>query len=226
MNHKTILITGVTRGLGLAMAEGFIAAGHQVIGSGRTEKIIAGLAEKYPDHNFSVIDTANWKSVSDWCERLTAAGVVPDILLNNAGIINANAPLWEVPVDEFSQVIDVNIKGVYHMIRQFTPPMIKNGGGVIVNFSSGWGRGVAADVAPYCASKWAIEGLSKALAADLPSSMVSVALNPGVINTEMLQSCFGDHAADCPTPQDWVKTAVPMILDIGVADNGSSLTVG
>ena len=226
MSIKTVLITGVTRGLGLAMAEGFIAAGHQVIGSGRTKKIIKQLAEKYPDHSFSCVDTADWSSVHDWCEQLTKDKSVPDILINNAGIINANAPLWQVPVAEFSDVIDVNIKGVYHVIQQFAPHMIRNGGGVIINFSSGWGRGVAADVAPYCASKWAIEGLSKALAADLPASMVSVALNPGVINTKMLQSCFGEQAAECRSPQEWVQKALPMILDIGVSDNGGSLTVG
>lgn len=226
MSNKTVLITGVTRGLGLAMAEGFIAAGHHVIGSGRTEETIGQLVKKYPAHSFRVVDTANWGSVQSWCEQITADGIVPDILINNAGIINTNAPLWEVPVAEFSDVIDVNVKGVYHVIQQFVPRMIQSGGGVIVNFSSGWGRGVAADVAPYCASKWAIEGLSKALAAELPESMVSVALNPGIINTEMLQSCFGDQAAECPAPQEWAQVAVPMILGIGVSDNGGSLTVG
>ena len=103
--------------------------------------------------------------------------------------------------------------------------MIENGGGAIVNFSSGWGRGVNADVAPYCASKWAIEGMSKALAEDLPASMVSVALNPGVIHTKMLESCFGDQARSFIKPDEWAKIAVPVILGISTADNGASLTV-
>ena len=67
--------------------------------------------------------------------------------------------------------------------------------GVIVNFSSGWGRSTAPEVAPYCATKWAIEGLTQALAEELPAGMAAVPLNPGIINTEMLQSCFGAGAA-------------------------------
>ncbi len=225
MSKKTILITGVTRGLGRAMTEEFIANGHRVIGSGRSESHVAALATRYPTQHFSVVDLAHFDSVKQWCVQTTKQGLVPDILVNNAGIINANAPLWEVPVDEFSSVIDINIKGVYHVIQQFCPLMIENGGGTIVNFSSGWGRGVNADVAPYCASKWAIEGMSKALAEDLPASMVSVALNPGVIHTKMLESCFGDQARSFIKPDEWAKIAVPVILGISTADNGASLTV-
>lgn len=225
MSKKTILITGVTRGLGRAMAEEFIAVGHQVIGSGRSESLIADLASRYPSQHFSVVDLADFSSVKQWRVQTKEAGLVPDILVNNAGIINANAPLWEVPVEEFSAVIDINIKGVYHVIQQFCPLMIKNGGGVVVNFSSGWGRSVDSDVAPYCASKWAIEGLSKALAADLPASMASVALNPGIIHTRMLESCFGEQANSFTKPDEWVKAAVPMILGFSASDNGASLTV-
>jgi NADP-dependent 3-hydroxy acid dehydrogenase YdfG len=61
-------------------------------------------------------------------------------------------------------LIDVNIKGVANVIRYFVPAMIERGSGVIVNFSSYWGRSTAAEVAPYCATKWAIEGLTRALA--------------------------------------------------------------
>ena len=72
--------------------------------------------------------------------------------------------------------------------------------GVIVNFSSGWGRSTDAEVAPYCATKWAIEGLTQAFAQELPSGMAAVALNPGIINTDMLQSCFGGSASGYPSP--------------------------
>ena len=110
----------------------------------------------------------------------------PDLLLNNAAIINQNAPLWKVPSDEFSQLIDINIKGVANIVRHIIPSMIEAGSGVVVNFSSYWGRSTSSEVAPYCASKWAIEGLSQALAQELPHGMAAVALNPGIINT----SCY------------------------------------
>lgn len=225
MEKKKILITGVTRGLGRAMADTFIAQGCAVAGSGRSAAAISELTDSYPEHSFSVVDIADYAAVARWQETVVRDFGVPDILINNAGVINKNAPLWEVPVEEFSQVMDVNVKAVYYVIRQFCPLMISNGGGVIVNFSSGWGRSVSPDVAPYCASKFAVEGLSSALAQDLPPSMVSVALNPGVIHTEMLESCFGAQAQQCIKPADWAQAAVNTILGITSRDNGESLSV-
>ena len=80
-------------------------------------------------------------------------------------------------------------------------------------------------MAPYCATKWAIEGMTKALAEELPSNMAAVPVNPGVINTEMLQSCFGPAASNHETPEQWAAKAAPFMLGLGPADNGQSLTV-
>ncbi len=149
----------------------------------------------------------------------------PDLLLNNAAIINRNAPLWKVPAREFSDVIDVNIKGVVNVIRHFAPTMIARRSGVIVNWSSGWGRSTDPDVAPYCATKWAIEGLTQALAQELPAGMAAVPLNPGIINTGMLQSAFGASAAQYPSAAQWAKKAVPFLLSLNSSHNGQPLTV-
>jgi len=65
---------------------------------------------------------------------------VPDIIVNNAGTINKNNKIWEVPAEEFDAVIDTNVKGIANMLRHFLPPMIQRKHGVIVNMSSGWGR--------------------------------------------------------------------------------------
>lgn len=147
------------------------------------------------------------------------------MLINNAGVINRNASLWEIGEREFSQVIDINIKGTANLIRHFGPAMVKRKSGVIVNFSSGWGRSTDAEVAPYCASKWAIEGLTQSLSRELPSGMAAVPLNPGIINTEMLQSAFGDSAGNYPSADEWAKIAVPFLLKLGPQDNGRQLTV-
>ena len=120
--------------------------------------------------------------------------------------------------------IDVNVKGIASMIRSFAPAMIQRGSGVFVNFSSGWGRSTSPEVAPYCASKYAVEGLSEAFAQELPQGMASIALNPGIIDTDMLQSCFGAGASDYPSATRWAETAVPFLLRLGPADNGTSLT--
>ena len=96
---------------------------------------------------------------------------------------------------------------------------------MIVNFSSGWGRGTSPEVAPYCATKFAIEGLTQALSAELPAGMCAVPLNPGIINTDMLQSCFGANASSYPTPEQWAERPCRFCSDLGPKDNGKSLTV-
>jgi NAD(P)-dependent dehydrogenase (short-subunit alcohol dehydrogenase family) len=222
---KTILITGVTRGLGRAMAEEFIRQSHVVVGCGRSEKEIARLQKQFAGPNdFAVVDVADDSQVAAWAKRILSSHGPPDLLLNNAALINRNAKLWAVPAQEFSEVIDVNIKGVTNVIRHFVPAMVKRRSGVIVNFSSGWGRSTDAEVAPYCATKWAIEGLTQALAQELPPGMAAVPLNPGIIATDMLRRCFGDSASGYARPEAWAKTAVPFLLKINPADNGKPMT--
>src|ERR1017187_8099536 len=223
---KNILITGVSRGLGRALTEEFIRLGHVVLGCGRSHKNMAALQKQFPAPNdFSIVDVADDAQVAAWAKKVLAAHAAPDLLLNNAALINRNAPLWQVSAREFSDVIDVNIKGVANVIRHFVPAMIERRSGVIVNFSSGWGRSTDAEVAPYCATKWAIEGLTQALAQELPPGLAAVPLNPGIINTAMLQSCFAGGASNYPTRSEWAKTAVPFLLKLDASNNGEQLTV-
>ncbi|MBT8045210.1 MAG: SDR family oxidoreductase, partial [Verrucomicrobiae bacterium] len=80
------------------------------------------------------------------------------------------------------------------------------------------------EVAPYCASKWAIEGLTQALAQELPDGLAAVAMNPGVINTHMLQTCWGAHASSYEDASIWAKTAAPFLLAIDISQNGQAIT--
>ena len=225
MSNRRILITGVGRGLGLAMTEKFIELGHTVIGCSRQKTHVDRLAIRFAvPHRFAAVDVTNEMAVSEWAKKVLADGGPPDLLLNNAAVVNRNASLWNVPPDEFSRVIDVNIKGIYNVLRHFLPAMIERGSGVIVNFSSGWGRSTAPEVAPYCATKYAVEGLTLALAQELPEGMCAVPLNPGIINTEMLQSCFGENAESYPTPEQWAQKTVPFLLQLGPRDNGKQLS--
>jgi len=222
---KTIVITGVSRGLGRAMVDELIAAGHQVHGCGRSVQAMEEMDATLGDeHSFTAVDVSDDSAVAEWAEEVIGESGAPDLLINNAAIINANANLWEVEAKEFDAVIDINIKGTANMVRHFAPSMIEAGRGVIVNFSSGWGRSTSGEVAPYCATKWAIEGLSQAMAQEVPSGMAVVPLNPGVINTEMLQSCLGGSASAYPDAKQWAETAVPFILKLGPRDNGRPAT--
>ena len=112
-----------------------------------------------------------------------------------------------------------------NVIRLFLPAMIARKTGMVINFSSGWGRTVAKEVAPYCASKWAVEGLTQALAEELPRGMGAVPLNPGIVDTDMLRSCFGGSASRYPSPAKWAEKAVPFILGLNSRDSGKQLTV-
>ncbi|KAK2987008.1 hypothetical protein RJ640_024906 [Escallonia rubra] len=222
--QRTVLITGVSRGLGRALALEIAKCGHTVIGCSRSQDKLnslqaelssaspvtpvtqAGPNSPSPNrHLFMNVDVRSDSSVEELARSVMEKNGVPDIIgeegrgrylpVNNAGTINRNNRIWEVPVEEFDAVIDTNIKGIANMLRHFIPLMIENKQGIIVNMSSGWGRSTAAQVAPYCASKWAVEGLTRAVAKELPSGMAIVALNPGVINTDMLASCFGSAAS-------------------------------
>lgn len=226
MPARNILVTGVSRGLGLAMAAGFIECGHVVWGCARHEASIEELRRRWPlPHRFEEVDVSRDGDVARWAEAAATAGFVPDLLVNNAAVVNRNAKLWEVPADEFDRLLAINVSGVANVLRHFLPAMIGRKRGVVVNFSSGWGRSVSPEVAPYCATKWAIEGLTQALAEELPGGMAAVPLNPGVIDTDMLRSCFGESAADYPSPDEWAKRAVPFLLQLGPRDNGQPATV-
>lgn len=223
---KLVLITGATRGLGLALAEEFVARGHTVLGCGRSAKSVASLRKRFDKpHDFYPVDVSSDEEVKSWASVVLTSHGAPDLIVNNAGVINASARLWEVGAREFSQVVDTNLKGPANVVRHFLPAMLKRRNGVIVNITSGWGRSVDAEVAPYCATKWGLEGLTLALAQELPSGMATVALNPGIINTEMLRSCFGGDATKYPTPAEWAGIAAPFLLKLGSADNGKQLTV-
>jgi len=207
------------------MVAEFGRLGHAVAGCARSADAVRRLQEQQKDSGvFDQVDVADDGQVAAWAKKIVESIGVPDLLINNAAIINRNAPLWRVSAEEFSRVIDINIKGTVNMIRHFVPAMMQKKGAVIVNISSGWGRSTDAEVAPYCATKWAIEGLTQALAQELPQGMAAVALNPGVINTEMLQSCFGDSAASYPSAEQWARKAVPFLLQIGPQQNGQPLS--
>ncbi|GLU06053.1 hypothetical protein SLE2022_231170 [Rubroshorea leprosula] len=225
---RTVLITGVSRGLGRALAVELSKRGHTVIGCSRTQTKLDSLQSELtsPDrHLLLAVDVRSNSSVEELARVVMEKKGVPDIIVNNAGTINKNNKIWDVPLEEFDTVIDTNVKGIANVLRHFIPLMLPNKRGIIVNMSSGWGRSGAALVAPYCASKWAIEGLSRSVAKELPDGMAVIALSPGVINTEMLESCFGASASLYQTPEAWALKAATMILNLTAADNGASLTV-
>jgi NAD(P)-dependent dehydrogenase (short-subunit alcohol dehydrogenase family) len=222
---KVVCITGCTRGLGRAMVDEFTKLGWTVVGCARNEAQIVELSSLHdPPHLFRICDVSKEEDVSRFCADVLAKVGAPDLVLNNASIINPNQPLWVMRADEISDILDVNVKGPIAMMRHLMPAMLDRESGVIVNFSSGWGRGTSPEVAPYCATKWAIEGLSQAVAQETNGKVAVVALNPGIIDTDMLRSTFGTHAGQYLNAAKWAKTAVPFLMGLTAKHNGRALT--
>ncbi|KAI3993244.1 hypothetical protein MKX01_009987 [Papaver californicum] len=237
-SSKTILITGVSKGLGKALALEMAKRGHTIIGCSRSQDKLDSLQTELTSsstqtsspireikHLLMKADVRSDGSIAELAKLVMESKCLPDIIVNNAGTINKNNRIWEVPAEEFDAVIDTNIKGIANILRHFMPHMVEIKKGIIVNMSSGWGRSGAAQVAPYCASKWAIEGMTRSVAKEVPEGMAIVALSPGVVNTDMLASCFGASASVYQAPESWAPKAAAMILNLTPADNGASLTV-
>ncbi|MBY0587337.1 SDR family oxidoreductase [bacterium] len=221
MNRRTIVLTGCTRGLGRSLLAEFAAGGDRVVGCGRSTSAIASLRTEYPgEHRFDSVDVSDADQVAHWAKSVLEQFGPPAWLINNAAVINRTQPLWQIDPAEFSRLMNINVTGSFLVARGFLPAMVEQKRGVIVNFSSGWGRSVDPDVAPYCASKWAIEGMTLALAKELPEGMAAVSLNPGVIDTDMLRSCMEEYAKTCHKPADWARVAAKTILSFSAKDNG------
>jgi NAD(P)-dependent dehydrogenase (short-subunit alcohol dehydrogenase family) len=204
-----------------------IDSGVTVIGCSRSPDKVQEMRTRWPaPHRFDVVDVAQDGDVERWAQSVLAERDAPDVIVNNAAIGQTRpAPLWKHSAADFRRVLAINVEGQANVVRHFVPAMLRRRKGVIVNFSSGWGREVAAMQSLYCASKWAVEGMTRAFALELLPTMAAVSLHPGIINTPGLQGAFGEDAAQYPTPEEWALKAVPYILQIGPRDNGKPLEV-
>ncbi len=207
-----ILISGHRRGLGLSLKEHFQGLGHQVIGFSQSSPP--------PDQ----VDVSNAQQVQQWVQKILPQGV-PDLVIANAGQVLVPQTLWQTPPEDFSRILDVNVKGIFHLFHALLPSMVEHQKGVLVGLSSGYGRSTTPRMSAYCASKWAVEGLVKSLAQELPKGMAAVALDPGTLQTDMLRKALGEGARFFPTPDQWVERAAQLLLSLGPQHNGQSLSV-
>ncbi|MEM1451334.1 MAG: SDR family NAD(P)-dependent oxidoreductase [Planctomycetota bacterium] len=226
-SNRTIAVTGATRGLGRALVERLLELGHRVLACGRSSENVARLGDLAPvDRLFArQVDVTREADVLAWAEEGRARGFDPDLVIANAGRINDPAPLWEVSAEEFDGVMAVNVSGIANVVRAFVPAMIRAERGIFVCVSSGWGRFTSPDVGPYCASKFAVEGLASALSQDLPSGIAALAVGPGVVETDMLRQVRGTGVGSNESPEEWSVRAAPFFLGLSASDNGASLSV-
>lgn len=208
---KVAVVTGGTSGIGKAAAIALAQAGAKVVVAGRRqaegEETIRLLQASSGDGFFVATDVSKEADVQALIEKTMARYGRLDIAFNNAGVDQETTPLPEQTEANYDRIMDINVKGVWLSLKHEIPAMLKNGGGAIVNTSSGLGLVGAAGVPIYVASKHAVEGLTKSVALEYAKQGIRVnAVSPGLIQTEML-----DRTVQTNTELiEYFKTTLPM----------------
>lgn len=185
-----VLVTGATSGLGKATAEEFAKNGYDVIITGRRkdrlEEFKSYLKKTYKVKVLSLhFDVRNLDEVKKTINSLSDEWKKIDVLVNNAGLAVGLGSIQEGVIDDWERMIDTNIKGLLYMTRIVAPMMISNGHGHIVNIGSIAAKEVYANGNVYCATKHAVDALSKAMRIDmLPYNIKVTAIHPGQVETE------------------------------------------
>jgi 3-hydroxy acid dehydrogenase / malonic semialdehyde reductase len=187
---KIVLITGATSGFGKATAEVFAQHGHDLIITGRREKRLQELCEKLQAANPVKVlplcfDVRNREEVEKAIFSLPEQWKKIDILVNNAGLASGLSPFHEGDYSDWEQMIDTNVKGLLYMTRSIAPMMVKNGKGHIINIGSIAGKETYPNGNVYCATKYAVDSLTKGMRIDLlPYGIKVTQVAPGAAETE------------------------------------------
>jgi NAD(P)-dependent dehydrogenase (short-subunit alcohol dehydrogenase family) len=200
----SVLITGTSKGIGLEAALAFGRAGHKVHATMRNPSQSPSLAEMAAREKLpitvSIMDVDSDESVNRAIEALLRDHGPIDILVNNAGVERAGS-VEELPLAAFRDVMETNYFGAIRCIQALVPQMRKARNGCIINVTSVAGRITSSPLSPYTASKWALEALSEALAGEMKTFNVRVAIvEPGIIDTAMARR-IGDAPSDSPYKQ-------------------------
>lgn len=187
MTGKTVLITGASRGIGAAAARVFAQAGANVALLARGQAEIADLAGEIGERAIAIpCNVASYRDISRAVETTAQAFGGLDVLINNAGVIEPIARLEDADPDAWSSVIDVNLKGVFNGVHAVLPVMKSAGGGSVLTISSGAAHGPVEGWSHYCASKAAVNMLTRCLDKEEAASGIrAIGLSPGTVATQM-----------------------------------------
>ncbi len=190
VSGKTIVITGASRGIGEASARHLAALGATIVLAARSEDRIRHIRDDIRAAGgkaFAVAcDVGNAEAVSSLIDTTIAQTGRLDVLVNNAGVIDPIARLADSNPNAWGQVVDINLKGVYHGLRFAIPEMVRLGGGTIINISSGAATSALEGWSHYCATKAAVLSLTRVADKEYRAKGVRViGLSPGTVATEM-----------------------------------------
>ena len=186
---KTAVVTGASSGFGEACARAFAERGANLVLLARRQDRLEALAEELSETGVDVItrvhDVRNRAAASDFASDLTDRGIVPDILLNNAGLARGLSPIHEGEIDDWEEMIDTNVKGLLYLTRAVLPLMVERDQGHVINIGSTAGRWVYPGGNVYNATKFAVYALNEAMNIDLVGTKIRVSgIDPGAAETE------------------------------------------
>ncbi|MCG3164257.1 MAG: NADP-dependent 3-hydroxy acid dehydrogenase YdfG [Bacteroidia bacterium] len=189
MANKTILITGATSGIGEAAAHIFSANKYNLVITGRRKERLEKLAEELSKQNVEVLtlcfDVRNNDEVERNISSLQGNWKNIDVLINNAGLASGLGPIQNGELDDWEKMIDTNIKGLLYVTRAVSPLMIARNSGHIINIASLAGKDVYPNGNVYCATKHAVDALSRSMRIDLlPHGIKVTNIAPGLVETE------------------------------------------
>jgi NAD(P)-dependent dehydrogenase (short-subunit alcohol dehydrogenase family) len=196
---KTAMITGAGSGIGLAVAERFLAEGARVIFADRNAASVAEAVGDRDRARTATVDITDEASVITAFDELIAAEWAPDVVVANAGVqlFGQDAPIADVPLAAWQRTIDTNLTGTFLTVRQAVRVMLGRGGGSIIVTGSPTGlNGEGKDFAAYSSSKAGIHGLARAVAAAYAAAGIRVnTVVPGYTETPLVTAISGDAAS-------------------------------
>lgn len=225
VENKTIIVTGASRGIGEAAGRHLANVGARVVLAATSGNRLTDIAE---DINSSggtalpvVCDVSDFESVHSLANAATEFGGSIDGLVNNAGLIEPIARIEDSDPTAWARVIDVNLKGPYNCIRACLPTMLPQGGGTIINISSGAATGALEGWSHYCATKAALLSLTKCTHKEVGNKGIRVlGLSPGTVATEMQTQIKASGInpvsqldPSVHIPADWVAKAIAYLFE-------------
>lgn len=210
---RRAVVTGGAQGIGRAIAERLMAEGAQVCLWDADIALASRVANELgPTASAQEVDVANPDSVATACDATSAAMGGIDILVNNAGISGPNLPTWEYPVEEWQQVINIDLNGVFYCCRAVVPGMKAAGYGRIVNIASVAGKEGNPNAPAYSAAKAGVIGLTKSLGKELADTEIRVnCVTPAVAKTRIFDQMTEEHI-------DYMLSKIPMGRFVDVSE--------
>jgi 3-oxoacyl-[acyl-carrier protein] reductase len=225
LENKSVIVTGSGRGIGEYIAKRLAREGANVIVTGRTARDIENVSKEINDAGGRSIfikgDVTIEKDVKEVIHKTIKEFGKVDMLINNAGK-GLRKYIWETGVEEFEEVMDVNVKGTFLYMKNIIPEM-ENSTGLIINISSGAGKEGIRELGAYCASKFAVIGLTESAALEVNNVKI-VALCPGSVDTGMFKRLFPGEKADLK-PKEVAEKVVDICIHPRKYRQGQSIEI-